>query len=288
MPRSELAAKPVSIGAPPPALDLCVHDPHLLEQSGHRLRQMNLPERLAQLRLGSEFCERLIPTSTQLDRLLAVTDGMGIAPALVTPMLGDSSMARVRKLLAALPDGAEVIVNDWGALHVVANEFPDLQPVAGRQMCKQVKDPRLGSPTWARLYPGHAGSTSLVSLLRRFRVNRLEVDVAPFASVEDLQLADMDLGVHADFGFAAKGRVCQMGSMHQPITNKFAPLHGCQFECLSYATPLQRQSAHSHELPTIQWGNAMLYAHNEQMRAVLTRASVRGQIARLVRSTLLL
>ncbi len=282
------AVRPVPQATRPPCHDLALHDPRLLTLPPEALLAGLGSVPLAQLRLGSEFCERLLPATADLERLLAVADGLGVAAALVTPMVGDAGLAQLQRLLARLPAGSEVIVNDWGVLQRVADGFGALRPVAGRLLCKMVKDPRLESPVWARLYPGHAGSAALVALLRRFAVTRLEMDVPPFARAGDLEVEGLELGVHAEVGFAAKGRVCQIGSLHQPTARKFAPGHGCRHECLDYLQPMRRDSAHGRELPTAHWGNTLLYAHDDGMRAALAGAAADGRVARVIHGTLAL
>ncbi len=235
---------------------------------------------VTRLQFGSEFCENLLPSPAQLRKMLALAEAHGLAFSLVTPICSDRSIKRLRKLLALLPLRAEVVANDWGTLRLLRAEFPNLTPVAGRLICKQVKDPRLPSAQWTQLYPHGIHAAPFIALLTRFGVGRVEMDVAPFASADELHSPQLAVSAHAPWGFAVKGRACRIGSLNLSDDEKFAIDGKCRRECLDYAATMTRDG--SDELPTVQRGNALFYRHSEAMTEALNAAVQAGYVDRLI------
>ncbi|MBE9558317.1 MAG: hypothetical protein IMF08_15775 [Proteobacteria bacterium] len=238
---------------------------------------------LGRLHLGNEFCERLIPSPTLLKRAIGLADAAGLALTLATPTVPDAGLAKLRRLFRILPEGAEVVANDYGVLRLLAREFPALEPVAGRQLCKMIKDPRLPNEKWARLNPPGLGSPEFEDILGRFGVRRAELDVPPFARPADLRAGGLALSVHAPFGYALRGRVCRIGSLRFEGAAKFRPDQACAKECLGYACRLTRPADHGqHDLESFQRGNSIFYRHDTGMGEAMWRAVENGWIDRIV------
>lgn len=239
--------------------------------------------RVSRLHYGNEFCEHLIPTRRELSRVIEVARTAGLAVSLATPLVSDRGLIRIRRLLPLLPAGSEVVVNDLGVLRLTARQFPGVEPVAGRQLYKMIKDPRLPSARWARLNPPGAGRSAFRELLGRWRVRRLEIDVPPYARAEDFHPDGMALSVHAPYGYALKGRVCRIGSLQLEGAEKFAAAHLCRKECLTYSCALSRPPAMgAHDLPTFQRGNAIFYRHSPELTRTLWDLIERGWVDRIV------
>lgn len=232
---------------------------------------------------GSEFCERLIPDKKCFQRVLAQIEQHNLALSLLTPMVSDKGMRQLTKILPLLPEGAEVIVNDWGVLRLLQREFPRLTPVVGRLLCKMIKDPRLPSEQWARLYPHGVQSGPFHNLLEKFGIDRLEMDVPPFAEQKDFHSADRALSVYLPFGYSVKGRMCKIGAVGLDSARKFGPGHGCNKECLRYTGKTRRDSVQGKgDLHTFQLGNTLFYRHSAQMTAAVAEAVAQQQVNRLV------
>ncbi len=236
--------------------------------------------RVERLHIGSEYCERLIPAPAELETAVTEAGRLGAALTLTTPMAGDAALARLRRLLPLLPEGSEVVANDWGVLRLLARDFPALVARAGRMLCRMVKDPRLPSETWGRLYPHGLGASPFVTLLGRFGVRGVEMDVAPFARAEDFAHTGLPVALHVPYGSSVKGRICRPGSLHQEGARKFAPGHGCRLECLDYVGEMRRHGAAG--LHTFQRGNTIFYRHSKAMEETAAAAVAAGSIDRLV------
>lgn len=249
---------------------------------------------------GGEFCERLLPDKKALLRVLSLVDQSGLSFSLITPIVSDHALARLQQLFSVLPDDSEVIVNDWGVLRLLRNNYPKLTSVIGRQLCKMIKDPRLPSAQWLKLYPHGVQSGPFQKLLAQFEIERLEMDVPPFAESPDFNSPEHELSVHLPFGFSVKGRMCKIGAMQLDAPRKFGPGHGCNKECLQYSsitsrgcsseqapsnTPLAAQTApvnKAEDLKTFQQGNTLFYRHSTAMSDTLANALSQGKVNRMI------
>jgi hypothetical protein len=239
--------------------------------------------RVSRLHYGNEFCEQLLPARRELARVIEVARAADLAVTLATPLVSDRGLDRIGRLLPLLPEGSEVVVNDLGVLRLTAREFPGVEPVAGRQLYKMVKDPRLPSARWARLNPPGAGRSALRGLLGRCGVRRLEIDVPPYAQPTDFHPDGLPLSVHAPYGYVVKGRVCRLGSLHLEDAEKFAAAHPCRKECLTYGCTLSRPPAiGTHDLSTFQRGNTIFYRHGPELTRTLWDLVERGWVDRIV------
>lgn len=235
------------------------------------------------IHLGNEFCDRLIPTPEELKKVTVKTQQQGLILTLVTPMLTDAGLRRLDKLLPELPDGTEVVINDWGTLQRLRTDYTALVPVLGRMLNKMIKDPRLPSAKWTQLHSYTSQQEHFQSLLRRFSIDQMEMDVPPFAKINQFMCAPMGLNVHLPYGYTFKGRMCRIGSLNQNDDGKFITAHACQKECLTYWVRTERSGAELNaELYSFQRGNTQFYRHSEAMAAAIWGAIDKHMIRRLI------
>jgi hypothetical protein len=239
--------------------------------------------RVSQIHFGNEFCERLLPSRAVLDSALNAVRAARLDFSLVVPPLTDAGLDAVDGLFETLPDGAGIVANDWGLMMRVRRRFPKLELSAGRILCRMLKEPRAPSAQYMEL-GGHGYMTpGLQALLRRFTVSRVNIDVPPFASVDDLRGADGRVSVHVPFGFTTVGRICRIGCLHQQAADKFATGHNCARECLSYAAAMESpRERHASDLRLFQRGNTIFYCHTPAMGAVVADAIAAGIIDRVI------
>ena len=184
-------------------------------------------------------------------------------------------------LLPELPEGAEVVVNDWGVARLLAERFPQLVAIAGRLLARLVKDPRLPGAEWASQCRHGLRSPGLGRLLERLRIRRLELDVPLHATVDDFAQLPLPAGVHLPYFVVAKGRLCRVGSTGLEGSARFAPGRRCSRECLHLSAAMTRPGgADRHE--TLQLGNALLARHSAPMFTAVADAVAAGHITRLV------
>ncbi|MCF8474033.1 MAG: hypothetical protein K9G26_04985 [Emcibacter sp.] len=235
------------------------------------------------LHFGNEFCERLIPTLKELMRAQSKAKQLKLEFSLVTPMLTDSGFRLLERLLPQLDAGTEVVVNDWGTLERLRLNFPMLNPVLGRLLNKAIKDPRLPSGQWAKLHIFDNQSKHFQDFLARFSIDRLEMDVPPFATVMQFKSDPMKLSVHLPYGYTFKGRMCRIGSSGLKDDAKFAAAHACHKECLTYWVQTTRPHANAEtELYSFQRGNTQFYEHSDSMKTAIWQAVQNNWISKLV------
>lgn len=98
------------------------------------------------LYFGHEFCEKLLPDTADLAHVADFCRANDLGLTLVTPPVTQPGLARVGELLAWLEahDAAdEVVINDYGVLHLLRRLHPRFEPVLGRLMSQQQRDPRI-------------------------------------------------------------------------------------------------------------------------------------------------
>lgn len=238
--------------------------------------------RVSRIQLGNEFCQRLLPSVRTLEAALEAATASGLAFGLTLPVLTDDGLDEADALLGRLPEGSEVTLNDWGLMRRVTRRFPGLRPTAGRLLCRTLKEPRAPSAAYLEL-GGHGFMTpGLEMLLARFGVDRVEIDVPPFARGQDLCVPQGRLSVHVPFGFATTGRICRIGNLARPMALKFATGHVCARECLTYWCGLARQRPNDAPMSLFQRGNTLFYRHTAAMTAALAGAIAAGSIDRVV------
>jgi hypothetical protein len=148
---------------------------------------------------------------------------------------------------------------------------------------RALKEPRAPSAQFMKLGGHGFMNPGFEGLLRRFGLSRLEIDVPPFATPQDLCALGRRISVHVPFGFTTFGRICRIGSTHQPPVRKFATGHNCARECLAYAASMESpREPRGSEIRIFQRGNTIFYRHTPAMRAVVADAIAAGFVDRVI------
>lgn len=241
--------------------------------------------RLSHLYFGSEYCEHLFPDDAALAAAVRLAERLGLRLTLATPIACDALVARLAEAAPQLPAGSEVVVNDWGVAAWLRANAPQLVAVAGRQLSKMIKDPRLPGAKWMKVYPSNYEAAGHAALLGRLGIARIELDVPPFATPQAFAVDGLGVTVWAPYAYIAKGRICKVGSLRQPLAEKFAPGRPCHRECLGLleAEP-ENHAPRGAGLRTYSRGTTMFYRHDAAMRATVQEAVARRFVSRLVLS----
>ncbi|MDF1561697.1 MAG: class I SAM-dependent methyltransferase [Deltaproteobacteria bacterium] len=129
---------------------------------------------------GVEVCHWLMPSPLQLRSALDFAKLQGLPLTLVTPVLPEVGLERVRPLLALLPPGSEVVVNDLGLIPDVSEAGH--HPLLGRILLKVKRDPRIGAEDLehpglaAHLRASNVTNHAFQALLRSLGIQRIELD----------------------------------------------------------------------------------------------------------------
>jgi len=96
---------------------------------------------------GAEFCPWGFPTLAVLHRFVALARQHNLPLTLLTPVVYEPFLPRLRDTLAALlPDlhaGDEVVISDLGALALLHDRPAGIEVVAGRALSGQKRGPRI-------------------------------------------------------------------------------------------------------------------------------------------------
>lgn len=236
------------------------------------------------LHFGNEFCERLLPSSRSVEAAVNWAKDRQLAFCLVTPALADQGLEQLRTLLPLLPPNTPVICNDYGVIELLLQEFNALLPIAGRQLNKVLKDPRLPNADWAQAVPTpNRDDPAWLSLMQSLGVTGQEIDLRPWAEPTDLIPGALPLAIHFPYAYVLKGRICRIGGLHAPTKKKFAPGQNCRHECLTYFCRKQRAEHRLVAEPDmIARGNSLFQRYTDQQEQLLGEALSQGKIQRLV------
>lgn len=232
------------------------------------------------LYLGSEFCEYLFPSRKTIQQAVEVAEKLGLTLVLATPIANDTLLETLDGVVDILPETAEILVNDWGAAHLLKSDHPRRRLVAGRQLAKMIKDPRVPSSRWMEPYKSGYASPAYRQVFDKFGIGRIELDVPPFATPELYSVSGMEVTVWAPYAYVAKGRICKIGSLRHSPPVKFSPGLRCHRECLGVVEIADAASAAG--VVSYTRGNTTFYRHNEAMTKVVGEAIAAHYVSRLV------
>ena len=234
------------------------------------------------LYFGSEFCEHLFPEPAALERAIAAAAQLGLILVLATPVANDRLVARILEAAGQLPESAEILVSDWGVASALRSLQPQRRLVAGRQLAKMIKDPRLPSADWLKPYPSGYDGAGYRAILEALRIGRIELDVPPFATAATFAVEGVGVSAWAPFAYVAKGRICKIGSLQREPADKFSPAGSCHRECMAVVEAGAEPSVTG--IVSYARGNTIYYRHDERMANALGEALAGGLVSRLVLS----
>lgn len=197
---------------------------------------------------GSEFCERLIPSLDNLKEAKEYSDRYKLGFTFVTPLVPDSGVEKLASIFSYLNNSfhnVEVVVNDLGVLNMLNREYPNLIPVAGRQMGKMMNDPRINKRVNAlKELPLEIGTLRFMRNSAfsapefQFFLNNRGVSRGEFDAVYqgiDFNIPDgLTFSIHMPYSYITSGRYCFSGAIRQPDELKFGINAPCRKECQSY------------------------------------------------------
>ena len=285
MPQRYGEARSTANGGRAPQLAVAVDDPRRLRAAtvaaAQAYRESIDGARATHWYFGSEFCEYLFPSRVALQRAVATADRDDVTLVLMTPVANDALVERIKASTTELPRHAEIVVNDWGVARRLRDAEPDRTLIAGRQLSKTIKDPRLPSSAWLAPFSSGYTNDAFHRLLRRLGIERLELDVPPFATAATFEVDGFAVSVWTPYGYVAKGRICKIGSTSSVRAAKFSPGGRCRRECRR-VIEVGPDSPTSVTSPVTHVGNTLLYRHGDTEAAAVHGGIDAGRIDRIV------
>ena len=201
-----------------------------------------LPKGYSRFYFGAEFCPWLLPSPEAAERACRAAHDGGRTFTLVTPVLIEPVLPRLRSLLA-----------DWGALEPVRSLLPDIPIILGRALSGQKRGPRtlhleLTAEQRAYFRQSRWHGRESAALLAELGIARVELDnllqgLAPLPP-------GLRASLHHPYAMVTSGRHCPFREMMSD-TNCPAPC-GEVFTLSCDETPI----------PLLQGGNTQFLRHD--------------------------
>ena len=233
-----------------------------------------LSPQLTRLYFGTEFCQRLLPSRNEIDRVMDFVQENNCAFTLVTPYVTNEGLqhwkAVIEQVAATVPR-CEVVFNDWGLFRILQDIFPELKPVLGRLMTKIKRGPRL-MKVMDKLPPDalkHLQSTNLsVEPYRKFLldrgISRAELD----HPLQDIQLngigSSIHLSLYIPFVYVTTTRFCLSASCDKPEEKGMVGILPCNKECQKYTFSLDNPVM---DTSLIRKGNTIFFKNEKIPKA---------------------
>jgi len=255
---------------------------------------------VSRLYFGQEFCEHLIPRVDELETAYYFARQVGWDFTYMTGCVTDAGLDQVLanlEFVAAQTPAAEVVVNDWGVLSVLAREFPGLQPVLGRLLVKQMRLARFtgneASPPPISLNGLETSEkdirTNQIRALRglnltvpeyrqelaRLGVRRIDIDMAPQGVELPADKWGFAVGCYFPWGYVCGGRNCLTAGTVDPAREFVVVDKPCPRPCREVNKVSQR--LHLKETMA-QRGNTVFVLHTESATAYLEGESAVDRI----------
>jgi len=225
---------------------------------------------LTRLYFGSEFCERLIPSSHEIKEVLRYVHERQINFSLVTPYVTNEGLRQWKKIIeivAAEHPESEIVFNDWGIFRTIGTISAGLEPVLGRLLTKIKRGPRLMNvmdrlPPDAKRYfqSTNLSVTSYRNFLLSRGIKRAELDY-PLQNItlEDTG-AEIHLSLYIPFVYVTTTRFCLTASCDIPELKGMIGIFPCKKECQKYTFTLDNPV-----MPTtlIRKGNTIFYRNEK-------------------------
>lgn len=239
---------------------------------------------------GNEFCERLIPSHSQLIEIVQYCEQNNLDFSLVTPYVTDKGLRDLEKLFAWLNKNkkkCEIIVNDYGVLNLLNEKYQNLSPVLGRLLTKQKRDPRiekllkkkpkkrifinkkkeylifLPRKVPSSLVAYYRGANVNIHNFQKFladqRITRVEIDNLLQGINLRIPKDKLSVSLYVPYGYITTSRLCSAN----PFRKKrkfFCEISYCKRECQKYTSELRNQN-----MPFILYkrGNTLFYQNKK-------------------------
>lgn len=201
------------------------------------------------LYFGNEFCQQLIPSLEDVRIISDFVSNQKMKFSLVTPYVTDDGIETLRPLFETVTSSfydAEVVINDWGILRLLRDEFDGLTLVLGRLLTKQKRGPRILSVK-DKVPPAmiqHFKESNIdVPILSDFLVNngidRVELDnLLQGIAREDPSLK---ASLYFPFAYVTTTRFCLTASSERKVMF-MRSISSCNKECQRYTFRLRHKN----------------------------------------------
>lgn len=205
---------------------------------------------------GQETCENLIPTLKHVQQAVEFCQNKKYQFTLVTPYVSTKGIDRLKKLFDYLnqeTSDTEVLVNDFGVLHLISTEYPNLKPVLGRLLIKMKRDPRFSLtgfdianvdiPNLKKVEKNQAGALQASTLelqayqdfLKEKGIERVAIDVlTQELDPKILKKWGFPVDFYWPWSYITSSRSCAIAAYTQPGKESHPTDEPCKYQCRKY------------------------------------------------------
>lgn len=238
----------------------------------------------SRLYFGQEFCQNLIPSPSDVEQAYYFSRQLGweftyMTGGYNTEVGIEKIEANLRKLVELEAD-CEVVVNDWGVLHILTQRYPQFRLVVGRLLNKQV---RLNMFMGGRDLPVFTGgletskdeimanqiaayadvsvsNPDYLEALKSWGVQGVDFDITPQGIRRPEDGWGLTLGFYYPWTLMATGRNCPTAGIYDKVRTFVMTDRDCGRPCRKFnCSPNMLQF----DYPVCQRGPALFVQHDD-------------------------
>ncbi|HEA47179.1 MAG TPA: hypothetical protein ENH97_02070 [bacterium] len=217
------------------------------------------------LYFGPEFCQHLLPSPPELKEALNFARQRRLSFTLVTPFVTEEGLKKLIPLWEVLKDWqkSEVVVNDWGVLYFLRENYPEFFLVLGRLLSKQKRGPRLlnikdkiPQEMWNHFQRSYLDLPLVRNFLFQKGIRRVELDNLLQGIKGDPRIP---ASLYYPYTYVTTTRMCLTNACDQR-TQPLRSIFPCRKECSIYTFKLTHRNM---PLPLFIKGNTQFFKNEE-------------------------
>lgn len=203
----------------------------------------------SRLYFGNEFCERLLHSKKDLDKIISFVKEKNLKFSYVTPYVTNSGLKilddNISHILKKL-ENPEVVINDWGVMKLAKSY--KIQPVLGRLLTKMKKGPRIMN--YIHNYPkemvehfqkANVGLPIFQEYLIKQGIKRVELDNALQGINMNFSDSNINASLYHPFVYLTTTRRCLVNSCDVISKRDIIGIYPCNKECQKYTIELSHE-----------------------------------------------
>jgi hypothetical protein len=231
---------------------------------------------LERIYIGDEFCYNRLPSISFIDNIFDFVYKENLYLTLLTPILSEinlSYFSPILKYIYSNYPSTEIVVNDWGVLFFLKENFPSFNLAIGRILNKGFKDPRLKKydcdlpdETLKLLETCTFDDPNYQNFVSKLGISRLETDVFPYNKQFFSFYGNLNVSLYLPYTYITSGRNCLTSINNASPKYFFVPLYNCSQPCKNFYISLSHSSF---IYPVYQFGNTIFFKLSDTFLSTL-------------------